>query len=68
MELVPARDEIDMQITAMVAAGLSDDDVMRLTMLKFEIAEGRCHDDTLEHRRAVFARYLAILAGRTHVE
>ncbi len=64
MELVPARDELDTQIAAMMAAGLSDDDVMRLTMLKFEIAADRTHDDTIEHRRAIFARYLAIQAGR----
>jgi hypothetical protein len=63
-ELVPAKDELDQQIAAMLAAGMSDDDVMRLTMLRFEIAAGRCHEDTLEQRRAVFARYLAIQAGR----
>ena len=61
-------DELDVQISAMIAAGLSDDDVMRLTILRFDIAEDRCHDDTLEHRRAVFARYLAQQIGRTHAE
>lgn len=67
-EIVPARDDLDEQIAAMVAAGLSDDDVMRLTMLRFAIAEGRCHEETLEQRRAMFARYLAAQIGRARAE
>ena len=45
-------------LEAMLTAGLSEDEILRLFRLRRDIDSGRRSEITLEHKRLTFARYL----------
>ena len=51
-------DQLDMQVEIMRAAGLADDEILRLAMLKQRVSSGQCDDLTIEYKRFSFLKYL----------
>ena len=51
-------DQLDMQVEIMRAAGLADDEILRLAMLKRQVSSGQCDDLTIEYKRFSFLKYL----------
>ena len=49
---------LEIQIEIMRAAGLTDDEILRLAWLKQQIGTGKCDDLTLEHKRLLFLKHL----------
>ena len=51
-----ARIEIEIEI--MRAAGLEDDEIARLALLKHKVQVGQVDDLTIEHKRLSFLKFL----------
>jgi hypothetical protein len=56
---------VETQVEIMRAAGIEDDQIVRLAELRHRINAGRCDDLTLEYKRTMFVKYLYD-AGRVH--
>jgi hypothetical protein len=51
-------DQLDMQVEIMRAAGLADEEILRLAMVKRQVSAGQCDDLTIEYKRFAFLKYL----------
>jgi len=51
--------QLDVKVEIMRAAGLLDDEIIRLAWLKRRVLTGHCDDLTIEHKRLTFLKYLA---------
>jgi hypothetical protein len=56
---------VETQVEIMRAAGIEDDQIVRLAELRRRINAGRCDDLTIEYKRTMFVKYL-YEAGRVH--
>ena len=56
---------VETQVEIMRAAGIEDDQIVRLAELRRRITAGRCDDLTIEYKRSMFVKYL-YEAGRVH--
>ncbi|MBM2812582.1 MAG: hypothetical protein HW416_3341 [Chloroflexi bacterium] len=50
--------QLDLEVEIMMAAGLEDDEIVRLAWLKHRVAAGECDDLTVEYKRLEFLKYL----------
>jgi hypothetical protein len=50
--------KLDMEVEIMRAAGIDDDEIVRLAGLRQRVASGDCSEVTLEHKRLAFYKYL----------
>ena len=50
--------QLDVKMEIMRAAGLEDDEILRLAWLKKRVDRGECDDLTIEHKRLTFLKYL----------
>ena len=50
--------QLDVKVEIMRAAGLEDEDIVRLAWLKKRVASGQCDDLTIEHKRLTFLKFL----------
>jgi hypothetical protein len=55
---VVVTQQIETQIRIMRAAGLEDDEILRLASLRQRVVHGVCDDLTIEYKRAQFLKYL----------
>jgi len=49
---------LDVKVEIMLAAGLDDDEILRLAWLKRRVESGECDDLTIEHKRLTFLKVL----------
>ena len=49
---------LDIEIEIMRAAGLNDDDILRLALVRRRVDAGECDDLTIEHKRLLFLKHL----------
>ena len=49
---------METQVEIMRAAGLQDDEILRLVALRQRVIHGACDDLTIEYKRAQFLKYL----------
>ena len=52
------KSQLDMEVEVMRAAGIEDNEIIRLASLRRKVAVGDCSEVTDEHKRMVFCRYL----------
>ncbi len=57
--------QVDTQVEIMRAAGIQDEQIVRLADLRRRVSAGRCDDLTIEYKRSMFVKYL-YEAGRVH--
>jgi hypothetical protein len=50
--------QIDVKVEVMRAAGLVDDDIVRLAWLRQRVLAGKCDDLTPEHKRLIYGKFL----------
>ena len=50
--------QLDVKVEIMRAAGLEDEEIVRLAWLKRRVDSGQCDDLTLEHKRLTFLKFL----------
>jgi hypothetical protein len=50
--------KLDMEVEIMRAAGIEDEEIVRLAGLRQRVASGDCSEVTLEHKRLAFYKYL----------
>ena len=50
--------QLDVKVEIMKAAGLEDDEILRLAWLKRRVESGTCDDLTIEHKRLTFLKFL----------
>jgi hypothetical protein len=50
--------QLDVKVEIMRAAGLVDEEILRLAGLKRRVEAGQCDDLTLEHKRLTFLKFL----------
>ncbi len=50
--------QLDVKVEIMLAAGLDDDEILRLAWLKRRVESGECDDLTIEHKRLTFLKVL----------
>ncbi len=50
--------QLDVKVEIMLAAGLEDDEILRLAWLKRRVESGECDDLTIEHKRLTFLKFL----------
>jgi len=50
--------QLDVKVEIMRAAGLEDDEILRLAWLKQRVENGLCDDLTIEHKRLTFLKFL----------
>lgn len=50
--------QTDIQVEIMLAAGLTDEEILRLAELRHRVTDGSCDDLTIEYKRIMFAKYL----------
>ena len=50
--------QLDVQVEVMRAAGLQDDEILRLAHLRHRVAAGTCDDLTTDYKRVMFLKYL----------
>ena len=51
------------EVEIMLAAGLEDDEILRLAQFKHRVTAGECDDLTIEYKRFMFLKHL-VDAGR----
>ena len=56
---------VESQVEIMRAAGIQDDQIVRLADLRRRVSAGNCDDLTIEYKRSMFVKYL-YEAGRVH--
>ncbi len=56
---------VETQVEIMRAAGIADEQIARLAVLRSLVIAGRCDDLTIEYKRYMFLKYL-YEAGRIH--
>ncbi len=57
--------QVETQVEIMRAAGIEDEQIVRLANLRRLVSAGRCDDLTMEYKRSMFVKYLYD-AGRVH--
>ena len=50
--------QVDSDVEIMLAAGLEDDEILRLAHFKHRVSAGECDDLTIEYKRIMFLKYL----------
>jgi hypothetical protein len=50
--------QLDVKVEIMRAAGLEDEEIIRLAWLKKRVDTGQCDDLTIEHKRLTFLKFL----------
>ena len=50
--------QLDVKVEIMRAAGLEDDEILRLAWLKQRVENGLCDDLTIENKRLTFLKFL----------
>jgi len=50
--------QLDVKVEIMRAAGLEDEEIIRLAWLKKRVDNGQCDDLTIEHKRLTFLKFL----------
>lgn len=50
--------QLQIEVEIMRAAGLDDEKIARLALLKQRVEAGECDDLTLEHKRLTFLKFL----------
>jgi hypothetical protein len=57
--------QLDVEVEIMRAAGLTDEEIARLALVKRRVGTGQCDDLTIEYKRMVFFKLLCD-SGRLH--
>ncbi len=50
--------QVETQVEIMRAAGIEDEQIVRLTNLRRRVSAGNCDDLTIEYKRSMFLKYL----------
>ena len=50
--------QLNVKVEVMRAAGLEEDEIVRLSWLKRRVESGECDDLTIEHKRLTFLKFL----------
>ncbi len=50
--------QVENDVEIMLAAGLEDDEILRLAHFKHRVSTGECDDLTIEYKRIMFLKYL----------
>ena len=50
--------QVDSVVEIMLAAGLEDDEILRLVSFKHRVDSGQCDDLTIEYKRIMFLKHL----------
>ena len=50
--------QVDSVVEIMLAAGLEDDEILRLAHFKHRVDAGECDDLTIEYKRIMFLKHL----------
>ncbi|HZT06163.1 MAG TPA: hypothetical protein VFC51_03975 [Chloroflexota bacterium] len=50
--------QVGNEVEIMMAAGLDDDEILRLAQFKQRVTAGECDDLTIEYKRIMFLKFL----------
>jgi hypothetical protein len=50
--------QVGSEVEIMLAAGLEDEEIIRLARFKLRVDQGQCDDLTIEYKRFMFLKYL----------